>query len=400
MRAWTPANRISEDRAGSRTAARSGSAPASVPPGAGRRAAACLALALAAVLLASCWDKTELNELAIVTMVGLDEDPDTDRKTIYYQVVNPLTAVTSRGTAGGDQAPVYTYEVSGRSYGEIRASLYRILPRKLFIAYYRAVVVSERMARRDLRDMVNLIQIQPQGRGSVPVLVAREPMDKVMYTLTPLEMYPGESVSLRLSLLKDESLLVGKRIAVRDLVERMERSESVVLPMLETVGEAPSPEFSRMTGTVDVRNSNMQISGGAVIRDYRMTGTLDNHLLIAYNLLKGNKGWFIRQFHVDGKPITLTGRLGRIERSLGDAPRILINIDLALQFAIEQMPRTEKEVHKLEREVAAQLEEEMREVCRQGRKLGLTLPNIRNLEDVRVKVTARLEHISGINQTF
>jgi len=400
MRAWTFAKRVSENRAGSRAPARSGSAPASVPPGGGRRAAACLALALAAMLLASCWDKTELNELAIVTMIGLDEDPDTGRKTIYYQVVNPLTAVTSRGAAGGDQAPVYTYEVSGRSYGEIRASLYRILPRKLFIAYYRAVVVSERMARRDLRDMVNLIQIQPQGRSSVPVLVAREPLDKIMYTLTPLEMYPGESVSLRLSLLKDESLLVGKRIAVRDLAERMERKESVVLPMLETVGESPSPEFSRLTGTVDSRHSNLHITGGAVIRDYRMTGTLDSRQLIAYNLLKGNRGWFTRQFRLDGKPITLTGRLGRIERSLGADSRIVLHIDLALQYSVEQIPRTVEEVDRLEREVAAQMEEELREVCRLGRELGLTVPGIRNLEDARVKVVAHLEHISSITQPF
>ena len=400
MRAWTLAKHVSGGRIGRRATARLVPAPADVPPSAWRRAAVCLALALTAVLLASCWDKTELNELAIVTMIGLDEDPDTGRKTIYYQVVNPLTAVTIKGAAGGNQAPVYTYQASGRSLGEIRSSLYRILPRKLFVSYYRAVVVSERMARHDLRDMVNMIEFQPEGRASVPVLVAREPMEKVMYTLTPMEMYPGESVTLRLSLLKDESLLVGKRIAVRDLAERMERSESVVLPMLETVGESPSPEFSRLTGTVDSRHSNMQITGGAVIRDYRMTGTLNDHQLIAYNLLKGNRGWFVRQFRLDGKPITLTGKLGRIERTLGAAPRILLHIDLALYYAVEYIPKTEQEMKRLEQEVASQLEDELKELCRQGQKLGLTLPNIRNPEDVRVKVIAHLKHIGSINQPF
>ena len=365
-----------------------------------RRPSACLALALAAVLLAGCWDKAELNELAIVTMIGLDEDPETGQKTVYYQIVNPLTSVTTSSTTGGDQAPVYTYKVSGKSLGEIRKTAYKMLPRKLFIAYYRAVVVSERTARHGLRDMVNIIQIQPTGRASVPVLIAGESMEKVMSTLTPLEMYPGESVSLRLNLLRKQSMLVGKRIAVRDVTERMERSECVVLPILETVGEAPSPEFSRMTGTVDAGVSNLRITGGAVIRDYKMTARLNDDQLVDYFLLLGNKGWFTKQFMVEGRPVTMNAKLGRYSRKLGETPQIKLHLDLAFHFAIEYMPQSEAELARVEREIANQIRDELQEFCRKAKELGVTLPKIQNPEDVRVEVNAHLEHTSKLTEPF
>jgi spore germination protein KC len=365
-----------------------------------RRPRACLALALAAVLLAGCWDKTELNELAIVTMIGLDEDPETGQITAYYQIVNPLTSVTTSGSAGGDQAPVYTYTVSGKSFGEIRKIIYKMLPRKLFIAYYRAVVVSERMARHGMQDIVNIIQIQPTGRASVPVLIAGDPMDKIMNTLTPLEMYPGESVSLRLNLLRQQSLLVGKRIAVRDVAERMERSECVVLPILETVGQAPSPNFSTITGTVNAYDSNLRITGGAVIRDYKMVARLNDDQLIAYFLLLGNKGWFTKQFMVEGRPITMNAKLGKFSRKLGEKPRIMLHLDLAFHYAIEYMPKSQAELERMEREVANKVRDELREFCLKAKQLGVTLPKIQNPEDVRIDVNAHLEHVSSLTRPF
>src|SRR5690606_31521792 len=45
--------------------------------------------------------------------------------------------------------------------------------------------------------------------------------------------------------------------------------------------------------------------------------------------------------------LTLTGRLGRIERSLGADSRIVLHIDLALQYSVVQIPRTVEEVDRL-----------------------------------------------------
>lgn len=122
-----------------------------------RYAAGMFILMMFTALLTACWDKTEMNELALVSMVGVDIDPDSGKKTVYYQIINPLSGTSARGTPGGEQAPVYTYEISGSSFGEIKSTIYKMLPRKLFIAHSKILLVSRRAARQGVRDIVNFI---------------------------------------------------------------------------------------------------------------------------------------------------------------------------------------------------------------------------------------------------
>ncbi len=37
----------------------------------------------------ACWDMKEINQLAIVNVVGADKDSKTGEVTAYYQVINP-----------------------------------------------------------------------------------------------------------------------------------------------------------------------------------------------------------------------------------------------------------------------------------------------------------------------
>src|SRR5690606_129341 len=137
-------------------------------------------------LLTACWDRTEMNELALVSMMGVDSDPESDKITVYYQIKNPLSGTSAKGTPGGEQAPVYTYEISGSSFGEIKSTIYKMLPRKLFMAHCKVLLVSQRAAKQDMRDIVNFIEMQPNGRSSVPMLIVDGPLSQVMRTLTPL----------------------------------------------------------------------------------------------------------------------------------------------------------------------------------------------------------------------
>jgi len=150
-----------------------------------RHVAGLLILLILTSMLTACWDKSEMNELALVSMVGVDSDPDSGIKTVYYQIINPSSGTSARGTTGGEQAPVYTYEISGSSFGEIKSAIYKILPRKLFIAHSKVLLVSLRSAREGVHGIVNFIEMQPNGRSSVPMLIIDGPISRVMKTFTP-----------------------------------------------------------------------------------------------------------------------------------------------------------------------------------------------------------------------
>jgi len=341
-----------------------------------------IASVLMSFFLTACWDKIEMNELALVSMVGMDSDPDTGQKTIYYQVVNPASSVSAKGSPGGDQAPVYTYEISGPSFGEIRSLAYEVLPRKLFVAHYKAIVVSQRAAEQGMRDIINFIEMQPNGRASVPMLVADGPLSPVMRTFTPLERVPADDVESRLKLLTRESLMVGKHIRLKDVDERMQQSRAVVLPIIrERLGNKPQDSGARAS-EINASIGNLQIEEGAVIQNYRMVGRLNDTDLIWYHLLVGDKGKQAKQFQVNGKRLTLEMEQVRFNRSAtcrNNRPLVSIRMDLEIssRLASDYVPQSWNETAQLQKQVSQTITQELEDFYEKTKKKGWDLLEIR-----------------------
>jgi len=349
-----------------------------------RYAAGLFILMMLITLLAACWDKTEMNELALVSMVGMDIDPESGKKTVYYQIINPLSGTSDRGTPGGEQAPVFTYEFSGSSFGEIKTTIYKTLPRKLFVAHSKILLVSQRAARQGIREIVNFIEMQPNGRSSVPMLIVDGSISRVMKTFTPLERVPSDSIDSRLRLLVHHSLLAGKHIEVNDVIERMEKSDTIVLPIISEMTEPPPLNSGERSAEIDANQNNLIITGGAVFRDYRMVGKLNDAQLVWYHLLDGDRGRHVRRFQVDGKPLTVELRLVRMKRDVSrksgpPAVRIQMDLELSTALATEFVPPSRTEVEKLERRLNQIIEDELLGFYQMSRERDWDLLNIGNL---------------------
>ena len=349
-----------------------------------RYAAGLFILMMLITLLAACWDKTEMNELALVSMVGMDIDPESGKKTVYYQIINPLSGTSDRGTPGGEQAPVFTYEFSGSSFGEIKTTIYKTLPRKLFVAHSKILLVSQRSAKQDVREIVNFIEMQPNGRSSVPMLIVDGSISRVMKTFTPLERVPSDSIDSRLRLLVHNSLLAGKHIEVNDVIERMEKSDTTVLPIISEMTETSSLNSGERSADIDANQNNLIITGGAVFRDYRMVGKLNDAQLVWYHLLDSDRGRHVRRFQVDGKPITVELRLVRMKRNVSrksgpPAVRIQMDLELSTALATEFVPPSRTEVEKLEKRLNQIIEDELLGFYQMSRERDWDLLNIGNL---------------------
>ncbi|OUM88546.1 MAG: spore gernimation protein GerC [Bacillus thermozeamaize] len=378
--------------------------------------------ALLSILLTGCWDKIELNQLALVSMIGADIEPESGIKTIYYQVINPLSGASAMGTTGGDQAPVYTYKISGRSFGEIRSNVYQRLPRRLFVAHYKAVVVSERAAEHGIRDIVNYIEVQQNARSSIPMLVADGSISKIMKTYTPLESLPSDSVESRLRFLAEDSLFIGKHIRVKDVSERMQQSRPVVLPLIREAAGSSFHDSGKRAAEIDANKGIFLIGGGAVIQNYRLAGRLNENDMIWYHLLTGETGEQKIMLKVGGKQVTVVMKPVRFDQAAAyrrNKPVVSIRLDLELStsLATESIPRTWEDVEQLEREVKEQITDGLYAFYNKTKEKGWDLLGLKetvrrhlpqldpgsaglNDVDVVINVGAKLLQPGSINQPF
>jgi len=339
---------------------------------------------LCAALLASCWDKVEMNELALISMVGLDRNPENGAYTLYYQVINPASGFSAYSVPGSDQSPVYTYSASGTSFAEIQASIYKTLSRQIFVDHVKLFLVSRRAARQGMRDFMNYTEMQPDSRPSIPLLIVDDSMDDVMHTFTPLERNPSDAIISRLKLLYENTLLAGRRVDVRDIIERMERKEMIVIPLIAPTAKSSKANNWDINEDINANHNQLKISGGAVIRDYRMIGRLNDAELIRYHLLIGEKGRAVRQFSIDGQPITVNLRSRRVEKRLSwEAGKPVVEFRLQLEFstisAHEYHPQSTEDIHGLENRLNRIITDELLSFCAKTRERGWDLLRIRSL---------------------
>jgi len=349
-----------------------------------RKAAAAAVLALSAALMASCWDKIELNELTLVSMAGLDRDPESGIYTIWLQVINPASGASAKGTPGGEQSPVYTYEASGSSLAEAHLKFYHLIPRKTFIHHAKAVLISERAARQGMKDFMNFSELQPDARTSIPLLVVEGSIDEVMRTFTPLERTPSESLASRLELLNEYALRSARRIELRDVIERSERDEWIVLPIAAATPKTGNFNSWDSDASIDANRNQLRINGGAVIRNYRMVGRLGEDDLVLYHLLDGERGRFVRRIPFrDGHVTASLESRGAKRRLAWENGRPVVRIRLRLNLSTLAMkefhPQTLEDIRELESAVNQALAGELAAFADRTRAKGWDLLRIGSL---------------------
>ncbi|MFC5449665.1 Ger(x)C family spore germination protein [Paenibacillus aestuarii] len=152
-----------------------------------------LAVFILCMLLAGCWDRTELNKIGIASATAIDWV--NDHWQISYQLVIPQS-ISSQNAGGGStqQAPVMVFSTIGDSIQTAiqRASLE--MPRTLFFAHNRVMIIGEDAARKGIAQLIDNYLRSSTSRETVSVLVTRGTGRKILEQLVPMEKIPGAAI--------------------------------------------------------------------------------------------------------------------------------------------------------------------------------------------------------------
>ncbi|CAN7707076.1 Ger(x)C family spore germination protein [Paenibacillus sp. LjRoot153] len=158
-----------------------------------KRILRCVILISHCLLLTGCWDRTELNQLAITSATAIDWDGK--EWTVSYQVVIPQSiANPNTGGSPGQQAPVMVFSTRG---GTIRGAVQkssREMPRSLFFAHNRVVVIGEQAAKHGISQLLDVYLRNSDSRETVSVLVTGGEGRTIIEQIIPLEKVPGAAI--------------------------------------------------------------------------------------------------------------------------------------------------------------------------------------------------------------
>lgn len=251
---------------------------------------------LAAALLCGCWDRTEIEDRAIVLGVSIDkarpeEESEEEPVTHYVKGLGPpasdlvrlgvqialpgripLGPGESGGGSGGNdpQKTVWVLDVVGHSVNDALMNLQQELSAKLFFGHLRVIVISEEMARFGLENVNDYFHRNPEVRRMAWMMVAKGEALALMKASPKLERVP----SLYLMTTLDEGIRMGK--FPQDYIGIFWSRKS----KLGQEGFLPYVELKK--------NQTLQTQGLALFQGSRMVGATMPLDIAVYMALKGN----------------------------------------------------------------------------------------------------------------
>ncbi|EFM09247.1 germination protein, Ger(x)C family [Paenibacillus curdlanolyticus YK9] len=243
-----------------------------------RRARSRLILVLLALLLllptTGCWNSREPKNLAIVMALGIDKGTAEEPYRVSFQVAN--SGVVASNTNNNSAAvPITMFASNGVSIFEAIRKTAEKVPRQLFFAHIRLIMIGETMARSGISELFDFFERSRETRMTSLVLISRgSTAESVLQTLTPLEKLPANAFVGKIkfsSKLWGENLTTAANDVVRMLVSN---NRTLLISGVKRYGPALEAE---QKANVEKTNSYSLIAMNkiGVFRDGKLVEWLD-----------------------------------------------------------------------------------------------------------------------------
>lgn len=209
------------------------------------------------VILSGCWDRVEINDLAIVSAIGIDLTKD-ENILLSLQIAIPTKIGTSQG--GGEAGGKSTYVISGTG-GTISEAYRKIqmkVSRRIFFAQSRVLLIGEKLAKKGVQHILDFHLRYNEPRINSYIMFTKAEAAEIIKSYPELEKISAEETK---ELVK---LGVGLSVLIRDFVNTM------YLEGMEPV--APRFELTPLESNKKVQ----VINGVAVFKGDKLVGWMDD----------------------------------------------------------------------------------------------------------------------------
>ncbi|AZV41972.1 Ger(x)C family spore germination protein [Peribacillus asahii] len=313
-------------------------------------------------LLTGCWDRAEVNDVALIKGVGVDRiDDNTIEVTVEISVPQALGqgGGQGQGQGGGGLTQVAARSGKGKTVPEALEKLQEQLPRKIFWGHSEVIIINEKLAKEGIRDSIDYFIRDPRPRIRSYVFVAKESAKEILSLKT--QLYSPSEVLWDMA--ESQTLM---HVTLVDLLQRLV-SGDVFIPM---VHKLPPPKGKKSNETI------AYIYRTAIFKKDKMIGSIDDELT------RGVK-WI--QNDVKDSQITLLpeGAQGYISMTLreadvklvpkikGDKWEITIKTRTTEEIVLNEtniQVKSPKEINSLEKQLVKQLEGRLKRAVKKVQK--------------------------------
>ncbi|WP_243291653.1 Ger(x)C family spore germination protein [Bacillus sp. FJAT-47783] len=213
------------------------------------------------ILLTGCWDRVEVNDLAIITAAAIDYHED-DQIKLSVQLFIPRAISSggeSGGGTGGDEQTIVRTGI-GINLADAISKLQVNIPRKIFWGHCKVFIFGEELAKNGIQETMDFLLRHPQPRERAYMYVSKGEAKKILSLIPPIERYSSEVLR------EISDLKIGMLVTMKDLdLMLTSEAQAPALPLVEIL---PPEEGKEETKTIPI------IKGTAVFKKDKMVGEI------------------------------------------------------------------------------------------------------------------------------
>ncbi|MCI1856723.1 MAG: Ger(x)C family spore germination protein [Sporolactobacillus sp.] len=329
-----------------------------------------LTAAVLLLLLTGCWDKKELNELAIVTAFGIDRDKATGRVDLALQVIRP--SALNRQQGGSQEAPYQVIETSGRNIVEAIRKANMKLDRRLCFSHLAVIVAGEQAARYGLNGLIDYILRTHEVRQEVWLSVTRDKVSRILSVKNGIENIQASYME---GIIETQHEFLN--VTAADVKSFIDKLPGAGVNPVTGMFSIHNEESISAPNNQPVRKEGLIFSGTAAFRKDKLIGFLNNQETRGLNyLINAQKGGHILVRGLENKQSYITIELKNVTCQIDPTfsnGKPTFNIRVNAEGNISQVDDASnvadpKELEKVNREFAASIRQDIRSTITRSQK--------------------------------
>jgi len=211
--------------------------------------------------IAGCWNRKELDTIAIVSGTAIDKAKEPDKLKLTAQIIKVGAVPTPQSGGGVSSAnPFWNLKETGTTVFEIVRKMINKSDRKLYWPHNQVIIFSQDIAKDGVEKYVDFFVRDAEPRLSAWILVSQSKASEVLDFPSGLEDLP--SMYITETVKNQRSSSQAPQITLHDFLTRlMSKTTAPIAPLI--------------TLTSKEKEKQINISGTAVFKKDKMVGVLN-----------------------------------------------------------------------------------------------------------------------------
>ncbi|WP_339200619.1 Ger(x)C family spore germination protein [Peribacillus sp. FSL P2-0133] len=227
-----------------------------------------------------CWDKTELNEMAIVSAIGLDRNKE-GKLVGTFQIINPSNVAGALQGGGGTNPPISIYRATGDNVLELDSIASTKISRDMYFAHANLIVIGEELAKEEgLNDIFDAFERSPEFRATTRIVIARGVKARdIVEALTAIDKVSAEKV---IKTIETTEKIQGGNISINlqeTIKNLLSTGKEPIISGFTVKGNTGKEDKMENTMSSDIK-ANPNAAGIGVFKDGKLIDWLDGNKAI------------------------------------------------------------------------------------------------------------------------